>query len=172
MLTMQHVEEDLSRAYIQAVAAKAGVNLDIGRSHDYTVDGTFHHISYIRGQREESGLAIDFQLKASKNCIFGAGDIKYDFDADTYNYLGRRATTKHAAPIILLLLALHPDDTKWMEISEDELILRKCCYWIKLSSSVTSNEATKRITIPRSQQFDHLALRQMFDRIQSTGDVI
>jgi hypothetical protein len=37
MLTIQHTEEDLSRAYVQAIAAKAGVNLSMkDRSHDYT----------------------------------------------------------------------------------------------------------------------------------------
>lgn len=40
MITPQHMEEDLSRAYVQAVAARAGVLLSMnGAAHDYGVDG-------------------------------------------------------------------------------------------------------------------------------------
>ena len=48
MLTTQHIQEDLSRAYIQAVAAGAGVNLSLGAQvHDYGVDGTFHQVELV-----------------------------------------------------------------------------------------------------------------------------
>jgi hypothetical protein len=39
MITIQHTEEQLSRAYVTAVAGYAGINLMAERSHDYGVDG-------------------------------------------------------------------------------------------------------------------------------------
>ncbi|WP_201447867.1 hypothetical protein [Calothrix sp. PCC 7507] len=43
MLTEPHILESLSRAYIRAVAGKAGLNLSI-REYDYGVDGNFDEI--------------------------------------------------------------------------------------------------------------------------------
>ncbi|MFI5344058.1 MAG: hypothetical protein ACHQUC_07550, partial [Chlamydiales bacterium] len=46
MLMDEHRKEDFSRAYILAVAAKAGVIVSINdRNHDYGIDGSFHQVS-------------------------------------------------------------------------------------------------------------------------------
>ena len=41
MLIDNHVREGLSRAYIQAIAHRAGYNGSL-REFDYGIDGTFH----------------------------------------------------------------------------------------------------------------------------------
>ena len=61
-LTQQHIEEDLSRSYVQAVAAKAGVILSLGaRNHDYKVDGTFHQVSYPQRSSVASGQCLELR---------------------------------------------------------------------------------------------------------------
>jgi len=78
---MLHTEEDLCLACVQAIAAKARVNLSVkDRSHDYTIDGTFHQISYFNGHYHETGFSLDFQLKASINCIIDDTHLRYDLD--------------------------------------------------------------------------------------------
>ncbi len=172
MITTQHIEEDLSKAYIQAVAAKAGVNLGIrDRSHDYTVDGTFHQVQSINGDRAESGHGIDFQLKASKNVIVGSEDVRYDLDADTYNYLVRRSNRARTRSIILILLALHEVQDNWLALSEEELAIRKCCYWTRLSGAVTGNASTRRVQIPRSQQFTPATLVKLLEQVELGADL-
>jgi hypothetical protein len=43
VLTDQHIAEALSRAYVRAIAGRAGVNLAI-REYDYGVDGSFDEV--------------------------------------------------------------------------------------------------------------------------------
>ena len=37
MLIQEHIKEDLSRSYVQAVGAMAGVIVDMNRGHDYGI---------------------------------------------------------------------------------------------------------------------------------------
>lgn len=125
MITTQHIEEDLSRAYIQAVAAKAGLNLALrDRSHDYGIDGTFHQVSYRNGKREESGFSLDFQLKSSINATIDDQHVSYDLDVKAFNSLVERAERKNTSPTILILLVLPKDQEDWIALSEDQLILK------------------------------------------------
>ena len=66
MITEQHREEHLSRAYIQAVTAKAG-HIFEPPTCDYGVDGTVHHVENRDGRRDRSGFSIDIQAKATVN---------------------------------------------------------------------------------------------------------
>jgi hypothetical protein len=56
VLTEPHILESLSRAYIRAVAGKAGLNLSI-REYDYGVDGNFDEITIPNNRRVESGFS-------------------------------------------------------------------------------------------------------------------
>ena len=151
MITTQHIEEDLSRAYVQAIAAKAGLNLSIrDRQHDYGIDGTFRQVSYSGGTREESGFILDFQLKASINAVIGSDYIKYDLDSKAYNSFLERAQKKHTSQVILILLVLPKDREDWMALTEEQLVLKRCCYWTTIQGGATSNAQSKRISIPRS----------------------
>lgn len=151
MITTQHIEEDLSRAYIQAVAAKAGLNLAIrDRSHDYGIDGTFHQVSHRDAGREESGFSLESQLKASINATVNDQRVTYDLDAKAFNSLAERAARKNTCPAILILLVLPENSDEWIALSEDQLILKKCCYWTTITGATTPNAVSKRITIPPS----------------------
>ncbi len=151
MITTQHIEEDLSRAYVQAIAARAGVNLALrDRSHDYGIDGTFHQVSYHDAGREESGFSLDFQLKASINAAVDNQHVTYDLDAKAFNSLVERAARKNTCPAILILLVLPENSNEWLALSEAQLVLKRCCYWTTITGAATSNAASKRIIIPRS----------------------
>jgi len=174
MLTREHIQEDLSRAYIQAVAAKAGVNVALSaRAHDYGVDGTFHQVE-IRpesrdgkayGRRCESGFCLDFQAKSSTSWDEKEGEIVYDLEAKTYNDLVSRA--KSATPIILILMCLPSDEKQWLVWSEEELLLRKCGYWHRLTGERTGNTGTTRIRIPKSQQLDPAAIIGLLESVEA-----
>ena len=105
MLTEQHIEEGLSRACVQAIAAMAGLNLSI-REYDYGVDGTFHEVANVNGRRIESGFCLHFQLKASTQWQQDESVIIYDLEAKTYNDLVGMQATSGAIPCVLILLAL------------------------------------------------------------------
>ncbi|MBD1859679.1 MULTISPECIES: hypothetical protein [Leptolyngbya] len=50
MLTDQHIAEAISRAYIRAIAGRAGLNLAI-REYDYGVDGSFDEVVVRQNRR-------------------------------------------------------------------------------------------------------------------------
>ena len=66
MLTESHIKEGLSRAYILAVAHRAGFNCSLKREFDYGIDGTFYDVKVVGKRHVETGYNIDFQAKASQ----------------------------------------------------------------------------------------------------------
>lgn len=165
MLTEQHIAEDLSRAYVQAVAAKAGVNFST-RVHDYEVDGTFHPIRIVNSRRVEAGFPLDFQLKASKNWTINEEHIVYDLEVKTYNDLILRRSTSGATPCILILLCLPENSREWLEISEEQLLLRRCCYWHYLVGNLTENIETIRVRIPSAQRLTSESLLSLLQQVK------
>jgi Domain of unknown function (DUF4365) len=101
MLTENHIKEGLSRAYILAVAHRAGVNCSL-REFDYGIDGTFHEIKVRGGRRVESGVKIDFQAKASERCQVQSTEVVYDLEAKSH----RDLTDSEGTARILIVLAL------------------------------------------------------------------
>lgn len=172
MITQQHTEEDLSKAYVMAVGAKAGLSVHFRDAHDYGVDGSLHQVSIVNGKRQESGYSFDFQLKASKRCsIDAASSLVYDLDADTYNFLCDRARENRATPIVLLLLALPEDEADWLSVSPERMIMKKACYWTKIDGKFTDNVATKRVAIPQGRLFDVAAAGELMRQVRETGGI-
>ena len=165
MLTENHSKEGLSRAYVQAVGAKAGAIVSINeRGYDYGIDGSFHEVSIIGGQRMESGMTLDFQLKATSHVDRREGLIYYQLDARTVNLLASRLQKPHTTPAILILFCLPTQSGEWLQISEEELILRNCCYWSSISS-LTINSHSATVQIPRCQLFTPDKLKTLLLKI-------
>lgn len=156
LITLQHTEECLSLAYVHALAGRAGVNLAAQRVHDYGIDGTFRSIKIIGTRRVESGFAVDFQMKATINWEYDGPDVVYDLEAKTYNDMVQRDS--EAAPCILILLCLPANVEDWLESDETRLVLKHCCYWMRLKGETTTNTSTKRIRIPRSNELTSQAI--------------
>jgi hypothetical protein len=56
------------------------------------------------------------------------------------------------------------DSGKWLEFSEEELLMRKCSYWMKIDGEDTTNTSTQRVFIPvppqrRPKQIDSNPLK-------------
>src|SRR5689334_16354841 len=100
MLTPEQIKEDLSRSYVQAVSAMAGVIVNLNRGHDYGIDGSFHEVSVADGQRFESGVALEFQLKATTQMVFKEDCVHYPLEARAMNLLARRSQGCHLTQAI------------------------------------------------------------------------
>lgn len=165
MLTSEHIKEDLSRAYVQAVGAKAGVIVNIGeRGHDYGIDGSFHEVSLLDGRRIESGITLDFQLKATTRLKTYDDCVVFNLDAKTINLLANRVNRPCATPAILIVLSMPSSPDEWLRLSERELVLKNCCYWSHVSS-LTNNLYTAKHKILRSQLFTPVALKDLLEQI-------
>jgi hypothetical protein len=113
----------------------------------------------------ETGRELKFQLKATtENSIIDDGDtIKYDLNASAYNDLLTRKDSKN--PLILILFILPPDKNTWVNISDKELIARRCAYWFFPEDSIphTENTSTKRISINKNNLISNESLNLLFE---------
>lgn len=164
-VTIQSIEESLSVSYVGAVVSKSGASFDIvGR--DYGVDVCVRSIDYFEGQYIDMGVLYDCQLKATVNWKLEEDDIVYDIEADTYNKLVYRHT-RSTYPCILILLCLPKEKSEWVSITEDELKLKKCCYYYYICGVPTSNKESMRVRIPRSNIFSPEVVMKLVADVQS-----
>jgi hypothetical protein len=165
VLTNQHIAESLSRAYVRAIAGRAGLNLAV-REYDYGVDGSFDEVVVRQNRRVESGFSLSFQLKASTQWQLNDDRVVYDLDVKTYNDLILRRSMRTATPCILILLALPSDSMQWLICEETQLRLQGTCYWEYLSGSLSENRQSVRIRIPRSQRLNPESLLTLIENVK------
>ena len=113
--------------------------------------------------------ALDVQLKATIN--LGKPDSGFfHFSLPTRNYDLLRVQT--AIPRILVVLDLPTVEDEWLHISPEELILRRCAYWISLASAAQTDNTTS-VTVPldNSQRFDVDTLRELMEKARTGGPI-
>ncbi len=167
-IPVRHLMERLHLAYVHAVAARAGTTCTI-YDQDYGLDVVINDVVNItdaRGRRtfEATGVLFHCQLKATTTCQKRGGFVLYDMDVDAYNKLIR---WRGASPCYLLLFHLPNDEMEWVNLSEEQLLLKKCCYWILLRGSESHNTSTERIQIPESNLFTPDVVRELLARQES-----
>jgi len=164
MLTEQHIEEGLGRAYIMAISNRAGLTCEFPLS-DFGIDGTISNISILEdGRRFHDSFKIDFQLKSSINVELKDDVIKYALEVKNYNDL---INTNVGMPRILILFKLPQDRNTWLSINEEEMVLKNCAWWCSLrGNEPTPNTSNKTIDIPRSQILTPETLRGLMDSVK------
>lgn len=147
-LPSSDIKEELNRSYVRAVASRAGLRFQWFDKEE-GIDAHVQKVSSLpNGRLTPSGLSVQLQLKATETCKVRDGQIVYDIDVDAYNklvYVGQEA------PVLLILYCMPRDTSRWLAHSEDELILRSCCYYWEPPDTPTENASTKRISIPQTQ---------------------
>lgn len=111
------------------------------------------------------GVSFDCQLKATVNWKEEETSIVYDLEADTYNKIIYRHQNS-TIPCILVLLCLPTEEAEWLHISEEELKLRKCCYYLYINGEPTNNKETIRIRIPRTNVFSPDAVKELVEKVR------
>jgi hypothetical protein len=67
---------------------------------------------------------------------------------------------------ILVVLFLPKNAEEWLSHSEDELVLRRCAYWVSLRGApATSNSSGVTVKLPKKQLFDPQGLAALAARI-------
>jgi hypothetical protein len=163
LLTKQHRQEALCRAYVQAVAAAAGMGYSLPNP-DYGIDLTLEDI-LIRGQRRvPSGWKLDLQAKSTTLADVDKANVKYDLEVQAYEDL---RDPDAPCPRILVVLVLPEDEAAWLVQTEAELLLRRCAYWYSLRGRErTTRRKRVRLFIPRANVFSVEALREIMARLK------
>jgi hypothetical protein len=154
-----------SLAYVRAVAHAAGYFAQEG-TREFDSDG----IDLMLLSRGPGGSVrsprLDVQVKATAAAIEGD---PFPFDLKTKNYDELRSTDLQV-PRILVVVVVPEDANRWVEATEEELVLRHCGYWISLHGRPeTQNTATVRVVIPRSSCFHVEQVRGIMGRIRDGG---
>lgn len=168
MMTEEQIKEAISLRFIELIAATKGYKTSSSYP-DYGTDLEIKEVDYrIENEHKrylETGRELKLQLKATtENSISIEDDvIKYDLKASTFNDLIKRK--KSRTPLILILFILPSEKSKWIQITDKELVAKKCAYWFLPEgiSVETTNVAKKRIEISKDNLISGEVLNQLFD---------
>jgi hypothetical protein len=108
---------------------------------------------------------VDIQLKATKNLSLNGNSYSYPLPIKNYSDL--RALTQ--TPRILMVLHMPQDETQWITVTVDELVLRRAAYWVSLQGLPESeNETSVTVGIPTVNVFDLEGLKHLM-KMSSKG---
>lgn len=158
LLSSNDREEAMSRAYVAAVAAGAGY---VTAQQDFDRDG-------VDVQIRAGGLMrplLDIQLKATINLGEALnGVFRYKLRRHNYDLLREQTMI----PRILVVLALPADETEWLSVTPEQLILRRCAFWASFAGfSETQNKESVTIEIRSQNMFDIEGLRTLMAQARS-----
>lgn len=165
-LDPKDIESELSYAYLHAVASKIGVGCKISTRHEDNrgIDAQLtcwekFGDSYI----EEIDLKV--QLKATKQ-IPSETDSHFSYffkGIKQYDFLREKPKRNHR---FLIVLFLPEDASEWLNVNSEQLILKKCAYWVSLRGAEDStNESGQTIYLPKKQMLTPDNLLSIFEKI-------
>lgn len=169
-MTEAHIKETISRAYVNAIAARVGMTVATS-SLDYGFDGTIKDVEYdpVTKQHSETGFGIDFQLKATVNVAPKNGVVKYNLEVKNYRTLIK---TLVGTPRILIVYSMPREENDWMAVGPDETAFRKCAWWCSLKGfPEVSNKKCITVEIPMSQQLTPAALADLMKKVKRGSEL-
>lgn len=162
-LTLNHKKEQLSIAYVRAVAAAAGFSCTKPDVDDDSVDvmvscsGTYGEATLLRSPR------IELQAKATADELTPE-DTCIKFPLPIKNYEDLKGIT--LIPRILVVMLVPDEVDNWIEQSEEQMLMRRCAYWVSLQGMPeTDNKTRITIEVPRNQIFNVESLQLLMERV-------
>lgn len=163
--TLQESMEDVSFAYVQGLCACNGYTISKVERDNDGIDATIKCKGYPSEGCLKYSPTLDIQLKASyvklkpkKN-----GDLTFVLETKNYNNLviGNRMT-----PIILVVLHMDKDKSKWVKHSKTSLKITKCAYWLNLKNSQPTNNGTSiTVVIPKENILSCSSLKKLMIKV-------
>jgi hypothetical protein len=168
-LSTNDIESELSYAYLHAIASRAGVmSKHVTRHEDnngidahLTAWGPFPDGGYL------NEIDLKIQLKAKKGVpVEQNSHLSYfllDKESKRYNELRADTSSTHR---ILVVLFLPDSSDQWLQLTEQELILKNCAYWVSLrGADASANKTGETIYFPKKQLFNPGNLIDIFTRL-------
>lgn len=160
------IESELSYAYLHAVASRAGmVCKNATRLEDKAgIDATLTAWGpFPGGVWTEVDLKI--QLKATIGVPADDGHSLSYFVHGKSRY-DKLRIAEPMVPRILVVLFLPEVQDEWLLHGADELILRKCAYWVSLRGAPATQTASgATVKLPRTQVFSPDNLQRLMERL-------
>lgn len=161
--------EDLSIAYLSAIAAQASVDFDIIRHDEDSVDCMLKQVVHLDdGRKFRASLHVQLKSTASKNLYsIGENVVTYKLKKKNYDDLRKLGTNE----IILCLLVLPKESDKaWVECTDDELLLHGRMYWCSLRNKPDATQKDRvPVELPKSQFLDSDTLASLIVQVAGGG---
>lgn len=115
---------------------------------------------------QASGLrrpALDLQLKAT-SALDQPQDGFLRFRLTAKNYRDLRVETQ--TPRLLVVFELPADESAWMTVTGEELVLRRKAYWLSLQQGFAEDAGQQTVTVPIPEHnlFDVDGLQELIER--------
>lgn len=153
-------KEQFSNALVRAIAASIGVSCYKLEVDDDSIDIGF-------ASKATGRARVEAQLKCSERDILHDDGIHFALTKKNYDDL---RITDHDVPRILIVVLVPEDVGQWLTLEADQLILRRCAWWMSLAGLPDSTNTTNvTVTLPLAQRFDGAALSTLMTRPAGGG---
>jgi hypothetical protein len=168
------IKQELSYAYVHAVASRCGFTLVRPPSDVDSIDVEIHGKGRLDPASKILSPSVHLQLKATvveapkpksradKGNASGNGvpDDAYAFPLEIKNYNELRGN--RLTPRLLVVLFLPVKDGHWLSHSEKGLTARRCAYWCSLRDLPdVPNETKKTVYVPKANVFNCASLKNI-----------
>jgi Domain of unknown function (DUF4365) len=161
-VTENEQKQQLSVAYVHAVAARAGYSFQVQTVDDDSVDVVIGATGYVHHQAVLRSPRLEVQLKASSVLQLESNHLAFPLKLKNYDDLRQKCLI----PRILLVLVLPENPGEWIEMTEECMISRRCAYWASLLGMPESENSTSvTVRLQRFQRFDVDQLQGLMQRV-------
>jgi hypothetical protein len=161
MMDLSQRKEQFSRTYVRAVACVAGYTIYQPEVDDDSVDLGIAGRAFGAVPRPPR---IELQLKCTADDVIRGDYIAFPLKRKNYDDL-RLRDIDLVVPRILVVVRVPESEGEWLHQTEDELLMRRCGYWVSLSGQPkTANRTSVTVQLPRSNRFDVGSLRGLMER--------
>ncbi len=169
------IRSELSHAYLQAVTAHLGAgcnrvttptdNMGIDVKVDFCGNWSTNPDAFRR-------VPVSIQLKStSTNYTVIKDKIGYSLKVEQYNKYIERCSEPDFFLILLMVLPEEKDYQTWLELTPDQLIMKKCMYWNTLKGASPENtNLDKTIYFPQKNLFTPESLRNIILPVFAEGN--
>lgn len=150
LLTMNDKKEQLSLAYVAALAAGGGYTVSTRNSDRDSIDVTVH-------SRTRSYAAVSFQLKATSVPDWVDDELRFQLSSKNFNELESFRQT----PALLAVMVLPFEPTEWLSVDDKQLVLRRCVWWVSLRGNGQTSQGSRQVRLPRANLLTVDTLRDL-----------
>jgi hypothetical protein len=164
-LSDKDIESELSYAYLHAVASAAGMACQVANrlNDNHGIDAQLTAWRDTSDGPEE--IDIKVQLKATKREL-SQSDTHLSFPLANVNQYDALRNDNNFVSRLLVVLLLPHNPAEWLRVTPEELVLKKCAYWVSLRGAPpTLNSHSHTIRIPKDQLFTSMALQNIANEL-------
>lgn len=166
LLSENDIKEELSYAYLHAVASRAGLRLSRPSPDRDSVDVYVQGRGLISERSIMHSPQIGVQLKTIAMDLSPGESFSFDLRMKNYNDMRE---LRHV-PLLLAVYVVPSDPEEWLIHGEDALTSRRCMYWVNLAGAPeVSNSFTTTVRMPRRNIVSPETLRGLLD-VVSRGE--